>query len=130
MSKKLEEILIKNQKQFYRYLKKVCSHKRKLLVKGDLLEIFEQLHKKNNNSVNSETIRKIVNKFTESVCIDCSVYIEIRETIGKSEYYSFNVENSASKKISVVEYLKAKERYRYPLLDNELLTLNFQNLLR
>jgi sucrose synthase len=126
LSKKLEEILIGNKKPFFRYLKKICSHERKLLVKGDLQEIFEQIHKKNNNSSNSEAIRKIVNKFTESVCIDCSVYIEIRETIGKSEYYSFNVENSTSEKISVVEYLKAKERYRYPLLDNDLLTLNFK----
>jgi sucrose synthase len=126
LSKKLEEILTDNKKPFFRYLKKVCSHERKLLVKGDLQQIFEQTHKKNNNSNKSETIKIIVNKFTESVCLDCSVYIEIRETIGKSEYYLFNVEKSTSEKISVVEYLKAKERYRYPLIENDLLTLNFK----
>jgi sucrose synthase len=125
LSKRLEEILTKSKKPFFRYLKKVCAHKRKLLVKGDLLEIFEQLHKKNNSSNNAESIRETVNKFTESVCLDCCVYIEIRETIGKSEYYQFNVEKSESEKTSVVEYLKAKERYRYPLLENDLLTLNF-----
>jgi len=126
LSKKLEEILTDNKKQFFRYLKKVCSHKRKLLVKGNLQQIFEQTHVKHNNSNNSESIKIIVNKFTESVCLDCSVYVEIRETIGKSEYYLFNVEKSTSEKISVEEYLKAKERYRYPLLENDLLTLNFK----
>lgn len=125
MSKKLEENLTDNKKPFFRYLKKVCSHKRKLLVKGDLQQIFEQMVK-NSGSNNSEVIRKIVNKFTESVCLECSVYVEIRETIGKSEYYLFNVEKSTSERISVVEYLKAKERYRYPLLENDLLTLNFK----
>ena len=44
----------------------------------------------------------------------------------QSEYYSFNVENSTSEKISVVEYLKAKEQYRHPLIANDLLTLNFK----
>ncbi len=122
MSKKLDEILSLQKKSFFKYLKKVCSHNRKLLVKGDLLEIFKQVRGKNNNS---ETIEQIVNTFTESVCLECCVYLEIRETIGKSEYYLFNVEKSTNKIISSAEYLKAKERYRYPLLENDLLTLNF-----
>jgi len=126
LSKKLEEVLTGNKKPFFRYLKRVCANKKKLLVKGDLQEIFVQMHTKNNNSNNPEAIKKIVNKFTESVCLECSVYIEIRETIGKSEYYLFNVEKSTGEKISVVEYLKAKERYRYPLIENDLLTLNFK----
>ncbi|MBT8377666.1 MAG: sucrose synthase [Ignavibacteria bacterium] len=125
MSKRLEEILTNSKKPFFGYLKKVCAHSRKLLVKGDLLEIFEELHKKNNNSGNIESIKEIVNKFTESVCLDCSVYVEMRETIGKSEYYLFNVERSKSEKIHVIRYLKAKERYRHPLIENDLLTLNF-----
>ena len=125
MSKVLEEILQKYKKQFFSYLKKICSHEKKLLVKGELLEIFYQMRMKNSNNSNVETIVQAVNKFTESVCLECCVYIETRGTIGRSEYYTFNVKELTGKKISAVDYLKAKERYRYPLLENDLLTLNF-----
>ena len=126
MSKVLEEILRKYKKQFFSYLKKVCSNEKKLLVKGELLEIFFQVRRKNSNSSTNEKIEQAVNKFTESVCLNCSVFIETRGTIGKSEYYVFDVNELTSKKISAVNYLKAKEQYRYPLLENDLLTLNFR----
>jgi sucrose synthase len=122
----LEEILQKYKKQFFSYLKKVCANEKKLLVKGELLEIFFQVRRKNSNSATIEKIEQAVNKFTESVCLNCSVFIETRGTIGKSEYYVFDVNELTSKKISAVDYLKAKERYRYPLLENDLLTLNFR----
>jgi sucrose synthase len=125
LSKKLEEILQKYKKQFFSYLKKVCSNEKKLLVKGELLEIFYQMRRKNSNSSFIENIEQVVNKFTESVCLECCVYVETRGTIGKSEYYRFDVSELTSKKISAVDYLKAKERHRYPLLENDLLTLNF-----
>ena len=125
MSKVLEEILQKYKKQFFSYLKKVCANEKKLLVKGELLEIFYQMRRKNSINSTIETIEQLVNKFTESVCLECCVYIETRGTIGRSEYYIFNVRELTSKKISAVDYLRAKERYRYPLLENDLLTLNF-----
>ncbi len=53
-------------------------------------------------------------------------YVETRGTIGKSEYYMFDTRELSGKKITVVDYLKAKERHRYPLLENDLLTLNFR----
>lgn len=125
MSKVLEEILQKYREQFFSFLKKVCSHEKKLLVKGELLEIFNQSRRKNGNNSITENIEQVVNKFTESVCLKCCVYIETRGTIGRSEYYTFNVKELTGKKISAVDYLKVKERYRYPLLENDLLTLNF-----
>ncbi len=127
MGKILEEILQKYKKQFFSFLKKVCSNDKKLLVKGELLEIFYQSRRKNGNNSTAEAIEQAVNKFTESVCIDeCSIFIETRGTIGRSEYYKFNVNESTSKKISPVDYLKAKEKYRYPLLENDTLTINFK----
>ncbi len=125
MGKKLEEILLKYKKTFFRYLKKVCSSEKKLLVKGELLEIFKQTRRNSDSNSTSEIIEQVVNKFTESVCLECCVYVETRGTIGKSEYYKFDVSELTSKKISAVDYLKAKERHRYPLLENDLLTLNF-----
>ena len=127
MGKILEEILQKYKKQFFSYLKKVCSNEKKLLVKGELLEIFHQSRRKNGNNSTTEAIEQAVNKFTESVCIDeCNVYVETRGTIGRSEYYRFDVKEITSKKISAVDYLKAKEKYRYPLLENDQLTINFK----
>ena len=125
MSKKLDEVLLKNKKPFFNYLKKVCASEKKLLVKGELLEIFSRMRRKNSNNNTLKTIEQAVNKFTESVCLECCIYVENRDTIGKSEYYMFNVRESTTEKISAVEYLKAKEHYRYPLLENDLLTLNF-----
>ncbi len=126
MAKKLEEILLKHKKTFFRYLKKICSNEKKLLVKGELLEIFKHTLRKNGNNSDSEIIEQVVNKFTESVCFDCCVYIETRGTIGKSEYYMFDTRELTGKKINAVDYLKAKERHRYPLLENDLLTINFK----
>ena len=121
----LEELLQKYGRQFFTYLKKLCSSEKKLLVKGELLEIFYQMIRKNSNSSTIKAIEYAVNKFTESVCLECCVYVETRGTIGKSEYYKFDVKEQTSKKIFAIDYLKAKERYRYPLLENDLLTLNF-----
>jgi len=126
LGKKLEEILSKHKKNFFRYLKKICSQEKKLLVKGELLDIYKQTKRKNGNNSALELIEQVVNKFTESVCLECCVYIETRDTIGMSEYYMFDASELKSKKITAVEYLKAKERYRYPLLENDLLTLNFR----
>jgi len=122
LGKLLEEVLQKYKKQFFSYLKKVCSNDKKLLVKGELLEIFYNSRRKNGNNSTNESIEQAVNKFTESVCIDeCSVFVETRGTIGRSEYYKFDVKELTGKKISAIDYLKAKEKYRYPLLNNDLL---------
>lgn len=125
MSKKLEIILSEKKKIFFSYLKKVTASEKKLLVKGDLLEILNEM--KNGNNISSvELIEETLSKFTEAVCLDSSVFVEIRETIGRSDYYQFNTENMISRRISTTDYLEAKERYRYPLIGNSLLTLNFQ----
>ena len=124
MSKKLEKLIEKNKKEFYIYLKRVCASEKKLLVKGELLEILELLEKENNN--NLQDIEDVVNHFTESVCIDCNVFIEMREKIGASRYYKFDSKENDFKHVSTVDYLKAKEKYRNPGISNDLLTLNFQ----
>ncbi len=128
MGKLLEEILQKYKKQFFSYLKKVCSNEKKLLVKGELLEIFHQSRRKNGNNSTAEAIEQAVNKFTESVCIDeCSIFMLRRgEQSAEANIISLMSNNQSSKKISAVDYLKAKERYRYPLLENDLLTFNFR----
>jgi sucrose synthase len=123
MSKKIEAILKEKKKSFCRFLTNVSSSEKKLLVKGDLLEILRKMERKNGKSL--DEIKDVVGKFTESVCVGGSLYVEMREKIGTSSYHQFNTEDCSYEKIGVVEYLKAKERYKDPRMTNDLLTLNF-----
>ena len=125
MSKKFEMVLSEKKKIFFRYLKKVVTSEKKLLLKGDLVEILRQKENKNNSS-DIDQIEEVVNDFTEAICTDHTICLEVRETIGKTDYFSFNTSDETFKRISAVEYLKAKEHYRYPLLTNDMLTLNFE----
>lgn len=124
MSKKLEKLFKENKKDFNDYLKRVCSYEKKLLVKGELLEILDQLENENGN--NFDDIEDVVGHFSESVCLGCTIHVEVREKIGTSQHYKFNSEENCYKQISAVEYLKAKEQFRNPNYSNDLLTLNFQ----
>ncbi len=118
-------VLSEKKKTFFSYLKKVATSEKKLLLKGDLVEILRQTENKNNGS-NIDQIEEVVNDFTEAICTDHTICLEVRETIGKTDYFSFNTSAESFKRISAVEYLKAKEHYRYPLLTNDMLTLNFE----
>ena len=124
MNEKFEKFVEEKNKEFCRYLTKVCSSEKKLLVKGELLEILSGIDIA--SKADHLEIEDVVKKFTESVCIGCTLHFEIRKKIGTSQYYQFNSENCSLQRISSVEYLKAKERFRNPHYTNDLLTLNFQ----
>ena len=124
MSKSLENVLKDYKKEFRTYIERVCTCDRKLMVKGELLEILERLEQENGNDLHA--IEDVVRHFTESVCISCNVFIEMREKIGSTQYYKFNTKENSNKQITSVEYLKAKEAYRDPAYTNDLLTLNFK----
>ncbi|MDZ7625849.1 MAG: sucrose synthase [Ignavibacteriaceae bacterium] len=123
MSKKIEALLKEKKKVFCRYLTNVASVERKLLVKGDLLEILRKMEKKNGKSF--DEIRDVVSKIMESVSVGSSLFFEMREKIGLSSFHQFNTEDCSYERIGSVEYLKAKERYKDPKHTNDLLTLNF-----
>lgn len=124
MSKILEKLITEKNKEFCRYLTVVTNADKKLLVKGDLLDLLSGL--KFENKDDHTDIEEIVSKFTESVCLGSTLHFELRERIGTSQYYQFNSENCSLRSISSVEYLKAKELYKNPGFNNDLLTLNFQ----
>jgi sucrose synthase len=123
LSKKLETVVKDYKSEFHKYLAKVCAFPKKLLVKGELLEILDVLEKENGNDL--IPIEDVVSHFTESVCLESNIYIEMREKIGISQYYKFNQQENSFKQILAKEYLQAKERYRIPTNHNDLLTLNF-----
>jgi sucrose synthase len=124
MSKNLENLVNEKNAEFYRYLTKVCSEEKKLLVKGELLEILNKIDISKNEDYLK--IEEVVNKITESVRMGLTLNFEIREQIGTSQYYQFNTENFSLQPISTVEYLKVKEQFKNPGHTNDMLTLNFQ----
>lgn len=139
MSTKLEEIYTGQfkgkKKTFFSYLHNVCNTKKKLLVKGELLEIHQKMKNKSkanhptenkSRNTNFDELENIINTFTESLVLDSSVYIEVRDAIGKPEYYYFNTESFSGRKISALNFLQAKEKLRFPSANNDILTLNFQ----
>ena len=110
---------------FFRYLNLVISNNNKLLVKGNLIEIFREF-KQNDNNGQPGRLEEAVKKIIESICLGSTVYMEIREGICDSEYYDFNVEEKYYEQISVVDYLKAQEQFVEPGSDDDLLTLDFK----
>ena len=127
--KSIIELVEENQADFFSYLNKVVSSEKKLCVKGDHFKLLNSFKKELKND-NYKIITEIIKHVSESVTLGNVVYFEIREVIGRSYHYSFNVEMYSYEKIESKEYLKAKEKYVNPATDNNLLTLNFQNFYR
>lgn len=123
------EMIEENKTTFFSYLNNVVSAKDKLCVKGNYIKFLE-LFKKHEQKSNHKVLSTIIKHISESVTLENVVYIEIREIIGRSEHYLFNVEEFSYEKISPKEYLIAKERYVKPELDNNHLTLNFETFYR
>lgn len=127
--KSILELIEENKTDFFSYLNRVVAAPEKLCVKGNHIKILEQF-KKNEKSGNHKIILDIIKHITESVTLGNVVYIELREVIGISHHYLFNVEEFIYEKITSKDYLIAKEKYVKPDLDNNQLTLNFETFYR
>ena len=127
--KSIIELIEENKTDFFSYLNRVVAAKEKLCVKGNHLKILEAF-KKNGKNSNYEALTFIIKHISESVTLGNIVYFEIREVIGRSANYFFNVEESIYEKISAKEYLIAKEKFVRPGSDNNQLTLNFETFYR
>ncbi len=122
--KSVRILIEENKKDFFRYLTKVTSHDKKLLVKGDLFDIFEKF-KNDDEKANFKAIEEVIHKINESVSLGNSLYFEIREKIANSQFYHFNIEEHFFEVINVREYLKVKERFVNPNGENNILSINF-----
>lgn len=127
--KSIIELIEENKTDFFSYLNLVVSAQKKLCVKGDHFKFLMSFKKEIKNN-NHNVVTEIVKHISESVTLDNVVYLEIREVIGKSYHYSFNVEMCTYEEVSSKEYLIAKEKYVNPNSENNLLTLNFQSFYR
>ncbi len=127
--KSIMELIEENKNDFFSYLNMVVSSNKKLCVKGDYIKFLSSFKKELKND-NYKMITEIVKHISESVTIGNTVYIEIREVIGRSYHVLFNLELFSYEKIISKEYLIAKEKFVDPNSDNNLLTLNFQTFYR
>ena len=124
-SGKIIPLIEENKNDFFNFLNKVVSDENKLHLKGDLFQLLNSFRSKEHNS-NYKAIETVLEHLTESVSLESSVYFEIREVIGRSDYYIFNLEDVYYERITASEYLKAKEKIPNPNNDDDLLTLNFK----
>jgi sucrose synthase len=127
--KSIIELIDENKTDFFSYLNIVVSAQKKLCVKGDHFKFLVSFKKETKNN-NYNIVTDIVKHISESVTLDNIVYLEIREVIGRSYHYLFNVEMYNYEEVSSKEYLIAKEKYVNPQSENNLLTLNFQSFYR
>lgn len=110
--------------EFYSYLNRVAQNDKKLLVTGDLLKIY-------NDSIESEDdenreLCDMIELIQESITLNYTIYLEVREKIGYSQFYIINLEAGSAETLSIKKYLKAKEYFVNPDSQNNILTLDFK----
>lgn len=127
--KSIIELIEENKKDFFSYLNIVVSSPEKLCVKGNHIKILEAF-KENGKSGNHEIISLIIKHISESVTLGNIIYLEIREVIGRSNNYLFDVGEYIYEEITPIEYQIAKEKFVRPDLDSNQLTLNFETFYR
>ena len=125
MANNIHTLIEKNKKDFFRYLERVCSNENKLMVFGNLKEILEDFKKSDNKKRNYTAISELIQLVTESVTVGNSIYVEIRNKIGESVFYLFNLEEKFFAETNVDEYLKAKEIFILDGKEEDTLSLNF-----
>lgn len=124
MTKELDIQIEENKKELFGYFNRVASGENKLLVKGNLIEIWEA-YKKDGNNDNKE-IEEIIRRISEAVVNGHNIYLEIRERIASAYFFHFNIEELFYESISVHEFLLIKEILVNQDYHEDLLTINFE----
>jgi sucrose synthase len=128
-TKTVFDLIEESKTDFFNFLNFKISSPMKLNVKGGIIDLYNKYQKEVSTN-NQEVIGRILTYVTESLTQGYLVYMEIRENIGKSDYYLFDVENHFYTKTSALEYLKVKELYVKPESRNNQLTINFESFYR
>ncbi len=124
MTKDLNTQIEENKKELFSYFNRVASSENKLLVKGNLLDIWEE-NKKDSNVDNKE-IEEIIKRINEAIVSDHNIYFEIREKIASPCFIHFNLEELFFEQINVHEFLLIKEYFVSPDYRDDLLTIDFE----
>ena len=110
--------------EFFSYLNRVAQSDKKLLVTGDLLKIYND--NMGDPSDENPEVCDMIELIQESIVLNYTIYIEVREKIGYSQFYIINLEDISVETLSIKKYLKAKEYFVNPDSQNNILTLDFK----
>lgn len=109
----------------FRFLNAVVHSGKTFLVRGELKEIFHSIQSALPEQTAKE-FEKVIGEFQEAVAGEQSVLIEVRETVGQSEYYRCNLNEMSCTPVSVSEYLTVTEQIIHPGHHHDMLTINFK----
>ncbi|GAB6281817.1 MAG: sucrose synthase [Ignavibacterium sp.] len=126
MSKKIDDIIERNKENLFSFLHLVVNDQNKLLLQGNLIDIFHSFQDKVNNNHSLDELESFVNLFLESISLDPNIYIGMRENIAESKFYHFNIEELYYCEISALEFMKIREYFVNPNNKNEILTIDFK----
>ena len=121
MSSNYLELVREHEYDFLSYFNFLAKKDKKLFVHGDL----EETYKEYVNETNSDSLERLLDPIEEAVSLSYSIHIEVREKIGTTYFYVIKLEESLIEKISINEYLRAKELFVSPASMNNQLTLDF-----
>ena len=110
--------------EFFGFMSFVSKKDKKLLVSGDLSDFYDEYTADTDSHKNE--IRYIIDFIQESVTIGHSIYMDVRERIASSKFYTVNLEDAFIEQVPVKEYLMMKEYFVNPDSGNNILTLNFK----
>lgn len=122
MGDQLKYIVEKYHNEFFGFLKIAANQPKKLLITGELLKLFEN-HQ--NNSGSNPELSSFIEKIQESISLDHTLFINVREKIASTAFYKVNLEEFIIDEIDVKEFFINKELCANPLTTDFSLNLNF-----
>ena len=113
-----------HKKEFINFITVLSKQNKKLLVVGEIINLYKSF--KISREGISEDFEEIVSLLQEVVIHNSLIYIDARIKIGYSQFYLVNTNEQIIEQITIIEYLKSKERFVNPDIDDDFLTLNFK----
>lgn len=123
MGNGINYIIENHRSKFYGFLKLVAGNPKKLLITGELMQLYNS--NKDKNDVGEE-LNIFIEKIQETVSLDHTIFLDVREKIASTSFYRVNLEEFLIEEISAKEFLANKEICANPSHSNFMLNLNFK----
>lgn len=112
------------KKEFINFITVLSKQDKKLLVVGEIINLYKS-YKVSREDI-KEDFEEIVSLLQEVVIHNSLIYVDARIKIGYSKFYLVNTNEQIIEQITIKDYLKSKERFVNPNIDEDILTLNFK----
>lgn len=117
-------IISKYQDHFFSFLNYLNKKDKKFFILGDIVESFNEFSKDLEDI--DEELLDLTKLLQEAVFMSSTVYLDVRVTIGHSEFYAVNLEEVEVEQISIKDYLVVKEKFVDINNASNILTLDFK----